>query len=45
VSRHAPFSGLVLLAFLVAFSVLLERYVDIPIRRWLSARFLGKRFQ
>jgi peptidoglycan/LPS O-acetylase OafA/YrhL len=37
VSRHAPFSGLVLLVLLVAFSVLLERYIDIPVRRWLSA--------
>jgi peptidoglycan/LPS O-acetylase OafA/YrhL len=40
VGRHAPFSGLVLLTLLVAFSVLLERYVDIPIRRWLAARFV-----
>ncbi len=41
VGRHAPFSGVLLVLLLVAFSIVLERYVDIPTRQRLSARFLG----
>jgi len=42
VGPYAPFSGLVFLAALVAMSVVLEKYYDIPIRRWLSQRFIKK---
>jgi peptidoglycan/LPS O-acetylase OafA/YrhL len=40
VNRHAPFSGVTLVIFLVFFSVWLERRIDIPVRRWLTDRYL-----
>jgi peptidoglycan/LPS O-acetylase OafA/YrhL len=40
VSRYAPLTGVLLVVFLVVFSVWLERRVDIPIRRRLTDRFL-----
>jgi peptidoglycan/LPS O-acetylase OafA/YrhL len=40
VSRYAPITGVLLVIFLVLFSVWLERRVDIPVRRRLAERFL-----
>lgn len=43
VERYAPWSGCLLAAFLVTLSILLEKYYDIPVRRWLSARVRERR--
>jgi peptidoglycan/LPS O-acetylase OafA/YrhL len=40
VSRYAPLTGVLLVIFLFVFSVCLERWVDIPVRRRLTDRFL-----
>jgi peptidoglycan/LPS O-acetylase OafA/YrhL len=42
VGRYAPFTGVLLVIFLILFSVWLERRVDIPVRRRLTARFLPR---
>lgn len=34
--KHAPFSGIALIAFLVVLSLLLEKYYELPVRRYLS---------
>jgi peptidoglycan/LPS O-acetylase OafA/YrhL len=41
VNRYAPLSGVLLVIFLILFSVWLERRVDIPVRRRLTDRFLA----
>jgi peptidoglycan/LPS O-acetylase OafA/YrhL len=40
VNRYAPVTGVLLVIFLVLFSVWLERRIDIPVRRRLTDRFL-----
>jgi peptidoglycan/LPS O-acetylase OafA/YrhL len=39
-TRCAPFSGMILVIFLIAFSVWLERHVDLPLRRRLASRYV-----
>jgi peptidoglycan/LPS O-acetylase OafA/YrhL len=40
VTRCAPFSGVILVIFLITFSVWLERHVDVPVRRRLASRYV-----
>ncbi len=39
VGSFAPLSGIVLLIFMTWMSLLIEKYYDIPFRKWLSDRF------
>jgi peptidoglycan/LPS O-acetylase OafA/YrhL len=43
VEHYAPWSGYVFAAFLVALSIQLEKYYDIPVRRWLSAKLARRK--
>jgi peptidoglycan/LPS O-acetylase OafA/YrhL len=36
----APVSGVLLLVFLIAFSLAIEKVVDLPVRRWLTAKLI-----
>lgn len=43
VGMFAPISGIVLVFILIVLSVLVEKFYDIPLRRWISNRVLKKR--
>ena len=42
VKQYAPLSGFILVAMLVVMCLLLDKYYDIPVRRYLSTRFIPK---
>ncbi len=41
VTMFAPFSGIAFVLFLVALALYVEKFVDIPIRRSLTKKFMG----
>ena len=41
IGQHAPMIGLLYMVALIAFSVAMEKFYDIPVRRWLSKRLVG----
>jgi peptidoglycan/LPS O-acetylase OafA/YrhL len=44
-TQYAPFSGIVFASVLVVLCYLLERYIDTPLRKWLSAKLKQKKTQ
>jgi peptidoglycan/LPS O-acetylase OafA/YrhL len=42
INRYAPLSGIVFVVILIALSVLIEKFYDIPVRRRLSQLFLKR---
>jgi len=38
--RYAPFSGIAFAVLMLAYSVFMEREIDVPVRRWLSTRLI-----
>jgi len=36
--KYAPFSGFVLVVFLIALSIFIERRIDMPFRRWITSK-------
>jgi peptidoglycan/LPS O-acetylase OafA/YrhL len=42
IAALAPFIGIAFLAALFAFAVAIHHWLDVPVRRWLTARLLGK---
>ncbi len=41
-SKFAPISGIALVALLIALSVMIEKYFDIPVRKWITNKTLYK---
>lgn len=42
-AEYAPFSGVVMVAILIVLSVGLEKYIDLPFRKWMAGKVLFRR--
>lgn len=41
--NYAPYTGIAFIIFMVFLSVVVERYYDVPIRRWISRKLLNNK--